>query len=291
MRHALVTDVLARLGFPDGTPPSRDLAGLTALYRAWGHAVPFDNLRKLIALRTDPPGTPLPGLDADDFFTTWLAHGAGGTCWSSSNALHELLRVVGFDARRIAGSMRDTGMTTHGSVLVHFDGADSGDWLVDTSMLHDTPLPVHGIPHVHRDGAAAAEIEPLDDLFMLWTRMPSADAWLPCRFVVDPDTHEGHAERYEISRTQGGFNQRVYVRCNRGDEQWSLAGPTLARRGPDGIHTDTLTPELLIDVLHDDIGMSDELLTRFIECGALVESFAPPSFTPAPLTSLPPSLR
>jgi N-hydroxyarylamine O-acetyltransferase len=98
--------VLDRLGFP--AAPSRDLEGLRALYGAWCASVPFDNTRKMIALRT-AGGDPLPGGDARDFFESFLAHGTGGTCWPTSNALFELLRSAGFEARRVAGSMRDTG--------------------------------------------------------------------------------------------------------------------------------------------------------------------------------------
>jgi uncharacterized membrane protein len=76
--------------------------------------VPFDNVRKLIALRL-AHAPPLPGTYAADFFEHWLAHGTGGTCWSSSNALQMLLVALGFTTRRIAGSMRDLGIITHGS--------------------------------------------------------------------------------------------------------------------------------------------------------------------------------
>ncbi len=285
MRPGLRERVLDRLGL--GAPPACDPAGLHALYQAWGRHVPFDNLRKLIALRTDPPATPLPGLDSTDFFATWLEHGAGGTCWASSNALHDLLVAVGFDARRIAGSMRDTGTLTHGSVLVHLDG----DFLVDSSMLTDAPVPVsHGAARLD-DGPFVVEIEPLDALFILWTRMPSSDSWLPCRFLVDPDSHAAHVERYAASRSQGAFNQRLYLRRNRPGEQMMLAGPSLTVRSASGIVQRTLSPGELVELLHDECGMSDALLTRFIECGALTESFAPMDTPPPPLSSLPPSLR
>ena len=287
VRHDLRETVLERLGL--GAPPACDIAGLQAVYAAWCQRVPFDNVRKLIALRTDPPATPLPGLDSSDFFATWRDHGAGGTCWASSNALHGLLRALGFDARRIAGSMRDTGLITHGSVLVHI-GDD--DWLVDTSMLTEAPLPVRGVYHLHRDDPFVAEIEPLDGaMFLLWTRMPSSDSYLPCRFLVDPDTYEAHVERYALSRHVGGFNQRVYARRNRDGEQWMLSGPAFTVRSASGIATRELAPGELIELLHDEFGMSDEILTRFIDCGALVESYAPLAVTPPPLSGLPPSLR
>ena len=87
-----------------------NIQGLYALYGAWCRKVPFDNVRKLIALRTGDAG-PLPGGDATDFLENFLEHGTGGTCWSSSNALFELATAFGFRARRISGSMRDLGAT------------------------------------------------------------------------------------------------------------------------------------------------------------------------------------
>ena len=47
---SLIDRVLERLGF--GTPPAIDLDGLSGLYAAWCARVPFDNVRKIIALRT-----------------------------------------------------------------------------------------------------------------------------------------------------------------------------------------------------------------------------------------------
>jgi len=112
--------VLTRLGFD--TAPAPDLAGLGALYAAWCARVPFDNVRKMIALRT--PGAALPGITAEDFFEEWMRHGAGGTCWPSSHALCGLLASCGFDARRVVASMRDTGTGSHGTVKVRVEGRD-----------------------------------------------------------------------------------------------------------------------------------------------------------------------
>src|SRR4051812_16957422 len=126
---ALRAQVLARLGL--ASAPATDLNGLRTLYAAWSSTMPFDNIAKLIALRTDSPGN-LPGIDAAEFFERYLEHGVAGTCWPSSNALFTLLADLGFPARRVAGSMRDMGIVSHGSVKVRLDGID---WLLDSSML------------------------------------------------------------------------------------------------------------------------------------------------------------
>ena len=133
MTH-LLARILGRLGLSDAPPPT--LEGLHAVYAAWCAGVPFDNVRKMIALGAMHDRT-LPGTNAEDFFEAWLATGAGGTCWPTSNALFELVAALGFNARRVAGSMRDMGVISHGSVKVSIGGED---WLVGSSMLTNVPL-------------------------------------------------------------------------------------------------------------------------------------------------------
>src|SRR5690348_2439534 len=77
----LVERVMARLGFERN--PAPDLNGLRAVYAAWCSSVPFDNVRKLIHLRTRN-GEPLPGSTPEDFLEAWLKFGTGGTCWSGA---------------------------------------------------------------------------------------------------------------------------------------------------------------------------------------------------------------
>src|SRR6476620_7105682 len=84
----LLSRVISRLELPNTL--AIDLAGLTTVYAAWCRSVPFDNVRKMIAIRSGDNAA-MPGLDAADFFENWLANGSGGTCWPSSNALFTLL--------------------------------------------------------------------------------------------------------------------------------------------------------------------------------------------------------
>jgi N-hydroxyarylamine O-acetyltransferase len=121
IRPETAKQVLERLGLGEAPPPS--LEGLNRLYRAWCRSVPFDNVRKRIALETNEPA-PLPGAHAEDFLGAWLRHGTGGTCWPSSNGLFAVVRACGFDARRISASMWDQGEPNHGSVLVRIEGED-----------------------------------------------------------------------------------------------------------------------------------------------------------------------
>ncbi len=153
--------VLEALGF--AKRPDPDLAGLEALYRAWCARVPFDNVRKLIALTREDPG-PLPGDTAEDFFAAWLDHGTGGTCWPSANALHALVTSLGFTSRRVAASMWATGEPTHGTTVVTVEGTDH---LVDSSMLTDSPLPL-----------STSSTTTIDDPVFGTTAEPVAEGWL-----------------------------------------------------------------------------------------------------------------
>src|SRR5688572_175456 len=104
MTPSWLAPVLARLGVDR---PEPDLAGLRRVYAAWCQRVPFDNVLKLVHLAAGRAG-PLPGSTADDFFRSWLAHGAGGTCWAGNGALHDLLAALGFAATRATATMLST---------------------------------------------------------------------------------------------------------------------------------------------------------------------------------------
>ena len=136
---ALVERVLTKLGLHQR--PALDLAGLNALYAAFSANVPFDNIQKRIWFASSQI-TPLPGGDPNEFFSNWLQHGTGGTCWPLNGAMYSLARALGFDARRIVGSVIVEGYprgANHGSVLVNLDGIN---YLVDAWMAAFKVLPL-----------------------------------------------------------------------------------------------------------------------------------------------------
>lgn len=278
--------VLARLGFT--TPPTTDLEGLRAIYSAWCGRVPFDNVRKIVALRT-ADAQPLPGRDARDFFDNWLEHGTGGTCWPTSNALFDLVHSLGFEARRVAGSMRDMGVVNHASVKVRIDG---GDWLLDSSMLTNVPLPLNDAVFVHADPVFAAEVEPADGTHVIWVDIPAFSTYLPCRLLVDPDDYAHSLSRYEASRERSPFNQRLYARRNRPGELQVLMGNTLFSKTAQGLVSKELSATELRPELHLRIGISEESIDTWVQSGGLAASFEPPAGPkPPPITQKPPSQR
>ena len=278
--------VLEQLGL--STAPTPDLDGLRLVYGAWCASVNFDNVAKLVALRTAPSES-LPGIDANEFFERWLAHGVGGTCWTSSNALFALISSLGFDARRIAGSMRDTGIVSHGSVKVALGNID---WLVDSSMLTRVPLPLTESLFANDEPVFAAEVEYVDGTHVVWTDLPPSPTYMPCRLLVDPATYAFYVEKWEGSRDRSPFNQRLYALRNAGADRLVLSGPKRIHKTPLGTQTEELNASQVFESLRAEFGMSAAMLERFRDSGALETSLeAPPGPPPAPITRKPPSQR
>jgi N-hydroxyarylamine O-acetyltransferase len=284
----LVDQVLVRLGLSPAPPISPE--GLRTFYRAWCRGVPFDNLRKMIALRIGAP-CPLPGLEAREFFEQWLEHGCGGTCWPTSNALFALARALGFEARRIAGSMGDTGAVSHGSVKVRLEGTD---WLTDSSMLTEVPLPLSQDVFIHHGPVLAAETEPAGRTHLVWAEIPPFPGYLPCRLLLDPADAALYAERYEASRMRSPFNQRLHVRRNHPDAVVVFSGDTRFCKTAAGLTSRSLSPAEVRQALRAEIGFSEPLIEEWVRRGCLEASFQapdPPPGPPPPVAGLPPSQR
>jgi arylamine N-acetyltransferase len=242
----------------------------------------------MIALRTGASGL-LPGTHADDFLESWLAHGTGGTCWPSSNALFALLHAAGFHARRVAASMRDLGVVSHGSVKVRVDGRD---WLVDSSMLVNTPLPLGDGVFVGDDPVWPVDVEATNGTHVVWWQAPPSPAYLPCRLLMDPAPFQEYLDGYERSRERSPFNQRLYARRNRPGELVMLIGRTRFSRRKAGVTSRDLTAHELRQAMREEIGLSEALVDRWVACGALEASFELPAGPPPPPeTRLPPSTR
>lgn len=261
-------ELCTRLGVSLEAPTDAQLA---RVYAAWCVQIPFDNVRKLIALR-EGHAPPLPGSSAVDFFTHWLTDGTGGTCWSSSHAMYTLLTALGFTARRIAGSMRDTGIVTHGSVVVTID---EQEWLVDSSALTSRPVPISGNAYRDTDPVFATEWQREGDTHVLRFAGAPGPELTPCRFLVDPTDTAYVQHRYELSRSFGPFNHFTYARRSVGDGFVVLRGPVRYHRTPQGMTSTTLDRDGILRVLEHEIGMSPAMLQQYEACGALDLNFLP----------------
>ena len=260
----LIERVLERLGF--AAEPGIDRAGLEALYAAWCRHVPFDNVRKRIALLECAPG-PLPGGRPEDFLGSWLEHGTGGTCWPSSNGLHALLRACGFDVRRVSASMFDRNDHNHGSLVVRLAGEAV---LVDSSMLNGAPIPLRrGVEAVLGDPVHPIRVEPVEASFRIHWGMSQSHDTLPCRLMDDPVDEAFYLERYEISRGYSVFNNALYARRNFPGRLVSFVGRTRFEKTAAGVTNAELAPDALCKALVEELGLSEQIVARLAACGGL----------------------
>ena len=215
--------MLAKLGF-DAEPRHRSRAGSRRSTPPGVAHVPFDNVRKRIALLEGTPG-PLPGGLPADFLAAWLEHGTGGTCWPSSNGLHALVRACGFDVRRISASMFDRNDHNHGSLIVRLAGEEL---LVDSSIQCGAPIRAAARRGVGRldDPVHPIRVEPVETSFRIHWGMAQSRDTMPCRLMNDPVDETFYLERYEISRGYSVFNNALYARRNFPGRLVSFVGNT-----------------------------------------------------------------
>lgn len=254
---ALLARVFARLGF--SSPPQANLAGLEALYAAWCSHVPFDNVRKRIAM-TKGTSDPLPGGLPDDFLSTWLEHGTGGTCWPSSNGLHALVAACGFDVRRISASMFDRNDHNHGSLVVRLDGKER---IVDSSIENGVPIRLErGVARTIDDPVHPIRVEPVGDSFRIHWGMAQNTDTMPCRLMQDPVDEAFYLERYEISRGYSVFNTALYARKNFPGRLVSFTGRKRHEKTASGVATRELSDTDLRTALVSELGFSEHIVAE-----------------------------
>ncbi|MEZ5560551.1 MAG: arylamine N-acetyltransferase [Pseudomonadales bacterium] len=249
MDQHLVERVLERLGL--ARAPTADRAGLAAVYAAWCRRVPFDNARKLIAVRTGA-GTPLPGDDPDDFFEAWLRHGVGGTCWAGNGALCALLQTLGFSAQRGVATMMVAPdiPPNHGTVIVHLE---EGRFIVDASILHVDPLPIiEGKESVVGNGAWGVTGHWLgDDYAIRWRSLQRPEPF-DCRIDEWPVAADRFRAQHEATRDWSPFNFELTFNLVRDGGRVGVAAGQ-------GVRIDS-AGRILAAALHDRIGfLVDEL--------------------------------
>jgi N-hydroxyarylamine O-acetyltransferase len=216
-----IDEIVGLLGFD--VRPNADLNGLEDVYRAWCRRIPFDNLRKLVALHHNHPE--MPGIDPAEFFAAWQLTGAGATCWGTNNALHALLVGLGFDARLHAASMFDAEVN-HGTTIVMVDGVR---WLVDTSLHTDAPLALVAGEAFSVDHAGyVATAKPDPGGWLIECTTPDPDFRVLCR-VLDQMDHGLVETANEMSRTSSPFNDGIMASINDESGRWRLRKSTLTR--------------------------------------------------------------
>lgn len=239
--------------------PSPDLAGLHALYAAWCRHVPFDNIRKLIAVHAAAPG-PLPGDDPTDFFTCWLAHRVGGTCWSGNGALCALLRHLGFAAHRGVATMLVAPdlPPNHGTVVV---ALAEGEYVVDASIMHVEPLPMrpgHSAVIAHPAWGVAGRWQ--DDRFTINWWPILRDDRIDCRIDAWPVSARRFLDQHETTRAWSPFNFELVFNRVDSDGRIGVANGCARRLAAD---VDTAAPlRDRVAYLVDVCGVSEAMAVR-----------------------------
>lgn len=258
LNRSLLEQVLQRFNLATDAPA--DLATLRTVYAAWCRQVPFDNVQKLIHMRVRPHRV-LPGSNPEDFFTQWLKHGTGGTCWAGSTALFALLNSMEFDADRGISTMlaAPTLPPNHGTVRVNLDDAS---YLVDSAMLFGDPLPlVEGTETHVIHPAWGLRCVPSDHLWSIhWRPLHKTDGF-ECRMECFGATHEIFVQHYEGTLGWGPFNFEVNARLNRGDEVIGLAFGHAVTLTADGtVKSEPVDDDQRREMLIEDFGMSEEII-------------------------------
>ena len=260
----LVERVLTKLGLHQR--PALDLAGLNALYAAFSANVPFDNIQKRIWFAS-PRTTPLPCGDPNEFFSNWLQHGTGGTCWPLNGAMYSLARALGFDARRIVGSVIVEGYprgANHGSVVVNLDGIN---YLVDAWMAAFKVLPlIPGQPSSTGNGIHDISAVPTETGFEIIT-YPGFDREhsLPFRNEpeYDPVDHAFFLVRYDRTKAVGFFNDALFICRHFPEAILTMGRKSKFHLAADGTLTKTEPSEAERKTsLIQEFGLSEEILEK-----------------------------
>jgi len=134
-----------RIGWSGATAPTLDTLGV--LLRAHNHSIPFENIDVQL-------GNTLT-TNVEDAYEKIVNAGRGGWCYEQNGLFGWALSQIGFDVRRIAGSVMrahrgPTSHANHLALLVSFPH-DDGRWLVDAgfggSLLR--PIPLQEDTHYH----------------------------------------------------------------------------------------------------------------------------------------------
>lgn len=227
-RHRdLAVRMLGRLGLEASLEASE--ANLERIYLAWSRHVPFDNLLRRVSLQ-ESGGRNLPRLDPWIFIEWFLRCGAGGTCTSSSGALLEILRWIGYEVAPVTAVIsREPAArpANHVAVGVRLGGGEK--FLLDTMILCERPIPLHLDSWTSGSALHPVSVAVRDGTSTVSWVLPYArrqrSAWIR-------NLQATHAECdaiYQQTRMDGPFNEAVFARKNGVNEIVCVARDRLYR--------------------------------------------------------------
>jgi arylamine N-acetyltransferase len=259
---ALVERVLAKLALKN--EPALDLAGLNRLYAAISGGIPFDNVQKRIWFAGDRK-QPVTGGDPREFFENWVRHGTGGTCWPGNGGMYALARALGFQARRMAGSVIVANYPqggNHGSVLVTLDGID---YVFDHTFgaFKVAPL-VPGNRASSGTGIDNIEVIPVDGGFEVFFHLGWTEDALAFRTEPehDPVDHAFFLARYDNASRVGFFNDTLLITRRFANSIVTIGRMNKIVVSAEGLTKTELTAAQRDEVLIHELGLSPEVVSR-----------------------------
>jgi hypothetical protein len=144
-------DVLAALGVTRRPP---DIRGLVAVFDAFNRVVPFESASKIrrnaaVEILAEKPRVP------EVFWSEHLELGTGGTCFARVAAFAELAKALGFESRKIVGSIGTP--SSHAALLFSLDGRT---WLADVGYPLPEIRPLESGPYESALGSCVLEAGP-----------------------------------------------------------------------------------------------------------------------------------
>lgn len=213
-----------------------DLDTLTALHRAWRHAVPYENLDIQL-------GRPI-SLDSDALFDKLVRRGRGGYCYEQNAGLAMLLRLAGFQVTIVEAAVLravhgEAMWGNHNALLIDLGGRR---WLADAGIGDGfiQPLPLREGPH--RQGDLPYRLERLDPRTWRFHHHPggtiaSYDFRLEPRDIAD---FAGRSQELSTSPTSAFVTTLMAARPISG-HTLLLLSRTLRRLGDSGGAARTIT--------------------------------------------------
>jgi arylamine N-acetyltransferase len=181
--------------------------------------------------------------------------------------MYALTRALGFDARRLVGSIIVEGYpqgANHGSVLVTLDGAS---YLVDAWMAAFKILPLTpGEPSSTGYGIHDISVVPTESGFEILS-WPGFNRERPLPFRTeseyDPADHAFFLARYDRTKTVGFFNDAIFICRHFPDSILTMGRKSKFHLAADGTLTKTEPTEAeRKKSLVEEFGLSEEILDK-----------------------------
>ena len=248
-----------------GRLPRGGLAALGDLVARF-EPLPYENLTKILALETAGPGAPPLRMPAR-VMADHLALGTGGTCFSLTELLRELVLEAGFDAHPVMAHMRH-GANIHCALRVEAQGRA---YLVDPGYLVRRPLALTaapgraevGEPLLLRVGALAELVPPgvPPGDFDLFTREPSGPRWR-YRFSDHPAPREVFLAHWQQSFRLPGLRSLIVTRRDAVGRRLYLHDHKLRRSGGGEASTTRNVRQELAQAVAQSFGIDPEVTSR-----------------------------